>query len=244
MDPIHTNPDTNAVPSSVTAGVTEANDNGREGREEGGRAGSADTTRLVVTPEVVAAIKGTLARHGRKSRFEDDVPEVQTRALEAARRGPMPKDAGQWKALAATIAERYALDEKKKAKARQKYDTGLCEEPDSYGPIEHEGGRDPVDTKRYLTVLKELFDTGRMSEMGGEILWGVAEELSYDEIAEETGLTDGQVRTRLQRMRDTFYRRIADLGLLAVLVVVAPGFPHAQPANSRGEHARLEMEAG
>jgi DNA-directed RNA polymerase specialized sigma24 family protein len=238
MKPNHTHTDTNAVHSPGIAGIPGANDNARPG------AARDDTTRLVASEEVVAAIAGTLVRHGRREHLEDDVPEVQTRALEAARRGPMPEDAGEWKALAATIAERYALDEKKQARRRGKYDTGLCEEPDAYGPIEYEGGRDPVDTKRYLAVLKDLFDSGKMPEMGGEILWGAAEDLSYEEIADETGLTVPQVRTRLQRMRDTFHRRITQLGLLGALVLIGPGLLHARQSNSAAEHALLRKEAG
>jgi DNA-directed RNA polymerase specialized sigma24 family protein len=229
--PIH--PDTNGLPPAAGA-----NDNGCPG------GGTADTTRLVATKEVVAVIRGTLVRHGRRAHIEDDVPEVQTRAIEAARRGPMPGDAGEWKALVATIAERFAIDEKDKARTRAKYEDGLCEDPDSHGPIEHEGGRDPVDTKRYLAVLKELFDTGQMPARGGEILWGVAEELTQKEIAEETGLTERQVEYRLSRMREVFHRRIAQLGMLAMLVVLGAGFLSARPANSRAEHVMMLREAG
>ena len=68
-----------------------------------------------------------------------------------------------------------------------KYDTGLCEDPDAHGPIEVERGRDPVDTKRYLAVLKDLFDRGEMPDMGGEILWDAADDVPQEETAAETG---------------------------------------------------------
>ncbi|HEX3343026.1 MAG TPA: winged helix-turn-helix transcriptional regulator, partial [Polyangiaceae bacterium] len=75
------------------------------------------------------------------------------------------------------------------------------------------GGRDPVDTKRYLAVLKDLFDSGKMPEHGGEILGGDADGIPQAEIAEETGLTERQVKQRLKQMRERFARRLDELGL-------------------------------
>ncbi|MGH7297639.1 MAG: RNA polymerase sigma factor, partial [Polyangiaceae bacterium] len=173
----------------------------------------ADTTALAVHPDFVARVRGTLVRFGRRRTLEDDIPEVQTRALEAARVGPMPPDLPRWKALGRTIAKRYAIDEHLKRQTSKKYDTGLCEEPDAFGPIEIEGGRDPVDTKRYLAVLKDLFDRGKMPEHGAEILWGEAEDVPQKEIAGETGLTPRQVKQRLRQMRERFARRLDELGL-------------------------------
>ena len=158
-------------------------------------------------------MRGTLVRHGRRKSLEDDIPEIQTRALEAARVGPMPPDLPRWKALGRRIAKFFAIDERRKWQTSKKYDTGLCEDPDACGPIEIEGGRDPVDTQRYLAVLKDLFDRGQMPERGAEILWGEAEEVSQKEIAEETGLTQRQVKQRLKQMRERFARRLDELGL-------------------------------
>ena len=183
--------------------------------------GIPDTTPFAVHPEFVNAITGALVRHGRRGQqLEDDVPEVQMRTIEAARQGPMPKTLAEWKALGGTIAKRYAIDERRDAKARAQHNVGLCEDPDEHGPLVRASARDPIDTKRYLAVLKELFDSGQMPEMGGEILWGVAEEVTQREIAEETGLTEGQVEYRLKRMRKLFAARIAELGMLVLLVAV------------------------
>ncbi|HEY8087090.1 MAG TPA: hypothetical protein VIF09_04580, partial [Polyangiaceae bacterium] len=74
-------------------------------------------------------------------------------------------------------------------------------------------GRDPVDTKRYLGALKDLFDEGEMPEMGGEILWGTAEDVEQEEIAEETGLSERKVRYRLLLMRKRFAGRLVVRGL-------------------------------
>jgi DNA-directed RNA polymerase specialized sigma24 family protein len=200
------------LPAASTAG---SNDNAKRG-------GVADTTAMLAHRRVVDAITATLVKRGRRARhLEDAVPEVQMRCLEAARRGPMPRDVDEWCALAITVAQRYAERQGLRERARARYDTGLCEEPDAYGPIEKEGGRDPVDTKRYLAVLKDRFDAGRMPEMGGEILWGAAEDVPQREIAEETGLTQRQVKHRLRMMRRVFAARIAELGMTAMPLLVA-----------------------
>ncbi|HEY1697093.1 MAG TPA: hypothetical protein VGG39_33265 [Polyangiaceae bacterium] len=175
--------------------------------------GVVDTTALVTHADFVSCVRRALVRFGRRKFLSDDVPEVQTRALEAARIGPMPPDLPRWKALGRTIAKRFAIDERIKWEARRKYDTGLCEEPDECGPIEVEHGRDPVDTKRYLAVLKDQFDAGEMPAMGGEILWGDAEDVPQEETAEETGLSERQVKQRLKQMRTRFGRRLDAIGL-------------------------------
>ena len=59
-----------------------------------------------------------------------------------------------------------------------------------------------------------------MPEQGEEILVGVADGLSHEEIAEETGLSKRQVRYRVERMRELFAARLAELGMLVLFVVV------------------------
>jgi DNA-directed RNA polymerase specialized sigma24 family protein len=125
----------------------------------------------------------------------------------------MPADLDRWKALARAIAKHFAIDERRKKDVRDKYDVGLCEEPDQHGPIERHRPPDPVDTKRYLAVLKERFDSGAMPAMGGEILCDAADEVPQEETAEETGLSKRQVRFRLGQMRDRFAQRLVVLGL-------------------------------
>ncbi len=185
------------------------------GNDNGVAGGIEDTTALAADPSIAKVVKGTLRKYGRtEAQLEEDVAEVVTRAIEAARRGPMPKSLGAWKALATTIAPRYAIRARRAAGTRRRRGGELCGEPDLYGPLEFETPRDPVDAKRFLAVLKELFDAGKMPDKGAEILWGVAEGVTQREIAEETGLTDDQVDTRLRRMRRKFRLRIEELGMV------------------------------
>ena len=159
------------------------------------------------------SVRGALLRQGLRKHLEDNVLEVQLRALEAARVGPMPPDLPHWRALGRTIAKNFAIDERRKWYVRKKYDAGLCEEPDACGPVEIERGRDPVDAKRCLAVLKDQFDGGAMPEMGGEILWAAAEDVPQGETAEETGLSERQVKRRLRAMRQRFSKGLGEVGL-------------------------------
>jgi hypothetical protein len=116
---------------------------------------------------------------------------------------------------------RATLRRRRQTEVRRKYDAGLCEEPDAYGrPTLYWEARDPVDTKRYLAVLGELFESGRMPEHGAEILWGEAEQVPHAEIAAEIGVTETVVDNRLYRMRRTFRARLAALGLLTLLLLL------------------------
>jgi len=192
----------------AAAGGAPGNDNGVGG-------GIADTTALAAHPEVAAALKGTLHKYGRRPQeLEDDVPEVLARAIESARRGPMPRDLAAWKALATTIAPRYAIDAQRARLVRRRLGAEVGEDPERCWLPELATRRDPVDTQRFLAVLREMFQAGRMPEMGGEILWGVAEGVSQKEIGEETGLTERQVEGRLLKMRRVFRARLEQLGML------------------------------
>jgi len=191
------------------------NDNAQHpaGNDNAQLRGTADTTVLAAHPAFVKCVRDTLIRQGRRNYLEDDIPEVQLRAIEAARVGPMPPDLPRWTALGCRIAKLYAIDLRRKWQVRKKYDTGLCEEPDAHGPIEVERGRDPVDTQRYLAVLKDQFDRSEMPDMGGEILWDAAEDVPQEETAAEIGLSEQTVKRRLRAMRERFSRRLDDLGL-------------------------------
>jgi DNA-directed RNA polymerase specialized sigma24 family protein len=193
----------------VTAG------GGSPGNDNGIRRGVADTTALAPHPEVVAVLKGTLHKYGRRPQeLEDDVPEVLTRAIESARRGPMPKDLGAWKALVTTIAPRYAIDAQRARVVRRRLGAEVGEDPERCWLPELVTPRDPVDTQRFLAVLRALFQAGRMPEMAGEVLWGVADGLSKKEIGAEVGLTERQVEGRLLKMRRLFTARLEQLGML------------------------------
>ena len=197
-----------------------ANDNATRG-------GVPDTTPLVARPEVVRSIRGVLWRHRVASQnMADAIAEVQTEAIEVARTRRMPGSLAQWKALATTIAVHWALDRLREAKVRKKYDAGLCGDPDAHvRPTLLWEHADPVDTKRYLAVLEELFDSGEMPEHGAEILRGEADDVPHADIAAAIGVSATVVDNRLFRMRTKFRARLAALGMLLLLLILAVLLP-------------------
>jgi hypothetical protein len=127
----------------------------------------------------------------------------------------------------------------------------LCDEPDAYlRPTLHWEHRDPVDTKRYLAVLKDLFDSGQMPEHGEWILQGEADEVPHEEIAAEIGVSTSVVRGRLFRMRARFRARLAMLGMLILLLLLfallSPvsnvAAPAPAPVHSCSENRPLPSE--
>lgn len=202
------------TPGSATAPAP-ANDNAGPGR-------TADTTALLARRDVTRYLAATLRRYGvAREDMADAIADVQTDALEVARYGRMPADVAQWKALTAAIAARWAIDRLREGEAHARYDAGLCDDADAHPlPMLHSEQRDPVDTKRYLAILKDLFDSGQMPPKGAEILWGEAEEVPYKEIAAEVGVSDEVVRKRLLRMRTKFRTRLASLGMLVIVLLI------------------------
>lgn len=236
--------DTKTGTTTLNLGEVSLRGRKRPGNDNSSGGGEEDTTALVAHRGFVAAVTAALVRFGRRRHLKDDIPEVQTRALEVARVGPMPRNLEKWQRLGRRIARGYAVDEHRKNQVRGLHDTGLCEDPDEHGPLERANPRDPVDTKRYLALLKEMFDRGEMPEMGGEILWGEAEGLTQREIADETGLSLDQVEYRLKRMRSLWNARLAKLGMLVLLLtagvlvsvpiggVASNDVPDAPPAHT------------
>lgn len=200
---------------NATHGSAPCNDNAVHG-------GIPDTTEFAALPDLVQYVRATLWRYGIPSQdMADAIAEVQADSIEAARARGMPATIAQWKALAATIAVRWAIDQLREGEVRDKYDAGLCDDADAYlRPTLHWEHRDPVDTKRYLAILKDLFDSGQMPEHGAEILWGQAEEVPHEEIAAEIGISTTAVDNRLSRMRARFRARLVALGMLPVLLLL------------------------
>ncbi len=220
MNPLETK-----IPEATTAphpGVTPETDPPLPANDNGQRGGVPDTTPLVARPEVARTIRATLRRY-RVARQDmgDAIAEVQAESIEAARARAMPCDLAQWKALAARVGAHWALDRLREAKVRSKYDAGLCDDPDAYlRPTLRWEHADPVDTKRYLAVLKGLFDAGQMPEHGDEILQGEADGVPHAEIAAEIGVSKTVVHNRLSRMRARFRARLAALGMLALALLL------------------------
>src|SRR5580704_8786829 len=135
--------------------------------------GALDTTALVARPDVVRYIRGALRRYGVSHQdMADAIADVQVEAIEAARTRRMPANRGEWRALAVTVAVRRGVDRLREEQVRGKYDAGPCDDADAYAhPTLHREQRDPVDTKRYLAILKDLFDSGQMPKDAAEILW-------------------------------------------------------------------------
>jgi DNA-directed RNA polymerase specialized sigma24 family protein len=204
------------VPTAVIGPPAPANDNAARG-------GIPAATPLVAHPDVVRHIRATLRRYRvAPQNMDDAIADVQKESIEMARTREMPRSLAQWKALAATIAVHWALDRLREAKVRRKYDAGLCDDADAYlRPTLRWEHRDPVDTKRFLAILKELFDSGQMPVDGDEILQGIADEVPHAEIAAELGVTTTVIHNRLFRMRATFRARLVALGMLTLVLLLS-----------------------
>ncbi len=197
------------------ASSVEANDNAARGA-------TPDTTAHAARPEIVRAVRRTLRLHRVAPQdLPDTVADVQTAAIAIARKRAMPGTLADWKALATTIATHMAIDRLRRTKRRSRYNAGLCEDPDAYpSPMLPWEGRDPVDTKRYIAILEELFDAGQMPEHGEEILQGEADGVSHKELATELGISTTAVDNRLSRMRAKFRAKLAMLGMLTLLLIL------------------------
>jgi DNA-directed RNA polymerase specialized sigma24 family protein len=170
---------------------------------------------LLVDPVIVESIEGTLIRRGIPGEeLEDAVAEVQRRAIEAAARGQAPTEIPTLRALCNRIARDYAIDETRRQQVRAKYDVGLCEDPDAYMD-ERDDGRDPVDQRRLLGILREQIANGEMPEHAEAILMAEAEGVARRVVAEELGLSERTVEGRLLMMRGRFRARVEALGLMA-----------------------------
>jgi DNA-directed RNA polymerase specialized sigma24 family protein len=204
----------------------------------------SDTTGLAAHRDLVRYLRPTLRRYGvAPQNMADAIAEVQADSIEAARKGRMPADLAQWKAFATKIAVRRAVDRLREAEVRDKYDVGLCDDADAYArPTLHWAHADPVDTKRQLAVLKELFDAGQMPERGAEILWGEAEQVPHAEIAAEIGVTTTVVDNRLSGMRARFRARLAALGILTLLLLLLAVL-HARSGEVAGPAPRTKPPA-
>jgi DNA-directed RNA polymerase specialized sigma24 family protein len=224
---------------------------------------TVDTSHFLHDPCLIRYTARILLRYGVGQQDMPDVlGDVQADALEAARAGAMPTNLWEWRALVATIAYRTAIDRLRHAEVRDRYDAGLCEDPDVYmQPTLQWEHRDPVDTKRFLAVLEDLFDSGQMPEDGAHILQDEADHVPQAETAAELGITEATVKSRLFRMRDRFHARLATLGMLTLTLMflallqapflgvvlpthnVAAPAPRSTPANHATELRNAGLKA-
>jgi len=162
-------------------------------------------------PDVARGICGALAAYGVPKRdLEDALQDVYVRALEVFRRIPPPKELAHMRVFCRKIARDLAIDRARRADVRRHDFLGNCENPDDYTPLEYGAEqRDPVDARRQLEALAELFREGRMPEGGLDILEGVASRCTYGEIDQDHGIGEELVRWRLREMRRIYRTRMA-----------------------------------
>jgi DNA-directed RNA polymerase specialized sigma24 family protein len=178
-----------------------------------------ETTRsdamLLAHPELVRGVQRTLRRYGTaEGNLEDGVAEVQTRALEYLRTRQPPADLAGWTALCVTIAKHWRLDEKAKKRARSKYDTGLCEEPDEQPPLESScDSPERVDVVRAFGVLEAQVATGALPEHAVEILDATQAGETSEAIGAELGISAQVVRHRRVRMKRVLGEQLQALGI-------------------------------
>jgi DNA-directed RNA polymerase specialized sigma24 family protein len=172
---------------------------------------------LLVHPQLVRAVQRTLKRYGTANgNLEDGVAEVQTRALEYLRTRPAPADLPGWTALCVTIAKHWRLDESAKRRARRKYDTGLCEEPDEQLPPVRPGeAPDRVDVTRAMESLEQQIEAGRMPENAVEILDATQAGETSAAIGAELGVSAQVVRHRRVRMKSVLGEQLDAAGIVA-----------------------------
>lgn len=166
-------------------------------------------------PKVTEAIRAALSVNGfGASELEDGIQDVYVKVLAAFQNGArVPSTLEAMKALCGTVAKHHAIDALRVSQT-PKPDDELTGDPDRYPPLgQADEARDPVDARRQLEVLRDLFREGRMPEHGFAILEAVAAGCSFVQIAEELGTTERTVRVRLERMRCLYRGRMKKLGM-------------------------------
>jgi RNA polymerase sigma factor (sigma-70 family) len=167
-------------------------------------------------PDVARGICFVLFAKGYdKQDLEDGLQDVYLKALQVFRRIKPPADLAGMRAFCRKLARDMAIDRLRRADRRKRDFVGLCEDPDEFTPLEYGAEqRDPVDGRRQLAVLAELFRDDCMPEHGVEILEGVACGCTHPQIGEDLGITADTVEGRMRMMRDRFRSRMAKLGML------------------------------
>ena len=170
---------------------------------------------LLTDRAVTLAIQNALLSQGiRKPDLPDAVQDVYVKALQSFQTTPPPTEVERMAALCAEIARNYAIDLFRSAGRKHRDLVGRCD-PDEFTPLEYGAAqRDPIDARRQLEVLVELFEEGCMPEHGVDILDGVATHTSYEELAVELGIPADLARWRMREMKRIFRARLAKRGML------------------------------
>jgi len=157
----------------------------------------------------------TLRVHGTPAQeIEDARQDVYVKVLVALKQGAAPADLEEMKNLCVKVAHLHAISTVRKAAVRAR-DMVEEVEPDELAPLTSAvRQRDPVDAERQLEVLAQLFRDDQMPADGVDILEGVACGCTWAEIAEPLEISEDLAETRYRRMKATYRRRMAKLGLL------------------------------
>jgi len=157
----------------------------------------------------------TLRVHGTPAQeIEDARQDVYVKVLVALEQRAAPADLEEMKNLCVKVAHQHAIDLLRKASVRARDLVEECQ-PDELAPLTSPvQQRDPVDAKRQLEVLAQLFRDNEMQPDGVDILEGVASRCTWAEIAEPLEISEEVARGRYRLMKASYRRRMVKLGLL------------------------------
>ncbi len=183
---------------------------------------------LLVDPTVVTAITRTLRRHGvRRSELQEQTVEVQTRALAYLRARPnleaAGETAGSWAGLCVTIAKRMCRQARARNITQAKRTDGLCGDPDRRAPLEGpRGGREAVDAKRMVAVLRTLFDAGELPARADEVLDCMQAGMNGTRTASALGLPVAVVYAVRRQLRARLEGRLVAMGMPMDMLAAPP----------------------
>ena len=186
--------------------------------------------------DVTRAIQGALLANAWETDLEAGVHAVRTKVIDAFERGARaPTRLDGMRHFATVVARSHAIEARRNAETTEEVVLGARNPELFVALIDGCAERDPIDARRQLEVLAELFRAGEMPEDGADILEAVGSECTFAEIAEDLGISRDDVRHRLKKMRSIYRRRMRERGLW-------PGSDHLRlavdnPPAARGKGA-------
>jgi DNA-directed RNA polymerase specialized sigma24 family protein len=193
---------------------------------------------LIHRLEVTRAIQGALLANAWETDLEAGVEAVRTKVLAAFERGVrLPTHLDGMRSFASILARNHAIETRRATERTLGVVLGPRNPELFVALIDGCAMRDPVDARRQLEVLAELFRAGEMPEDGADILEAVGSECTFAEIAEDLGITREEVRHRLKKMRRIYRKRMLGRGLW-------PGGDHLRLVASNPPTARSKRRTG
>ena len=147
----------------------------------------------------------------------------------------------------AKIARDHAIDALRRAAKRERDFVGHCD-PDASTQLEYGAARrDPVDARRQIEVLAQLFREDKMPERGVDILLEFASGTTYADIGEDLGISPDRVEWCMRTMPKVFRRRMVKLWMwpgmdLLRLVSPPPGAATSNRSRRAGRHGERWTE--